>query len=71
MVSPRATAPRSSGVVTALSAVATWAIGDGTLTDLIAKAPVIFGGLGLATLGVKIDAAKAAGPVAAKAAKAK
>jgi hypothetical protein len=46
-------------------------LGDGTLTDLIAKAPVIFGGLGLATLGVKIDAAKAAGPVAAKAAKAK
>jgi hypothetical protein len=54
-----------------LSAVATWAIGDGTLTDLIAKAPVILGGLGLATLGMKVDAAKAAGPVAAKAAKAK
>ena len=71
MVSPRCYRTQILGVVTALSAVATWAIGDGTLTDLIAKAPVIFGGLGLATLGVKIDAAKAAGPVAAKAAKAK
>ncbi len=59
------------GVVTALSAVATWAIGDGTLTDLIEKVPVIFGGLGLATLGMKVDAAKAVGPVAAKATKAK
>jgi hypothetical protein len=40
-------------------------------TDLIEKVPVIFGGLGLATLGMKVDAAKAAGPLAAKATKAK
>lgn len=36
------------GLVTALSAVASWAIGDTTLADLVTKAPVIFGGLGLA-----------------------
>jgi hypothetical protein len=47
------------GLVTALSAVASWAVGDATLADLVTKAPVIFGGLGLAALGVKIDAAKA------------
>jgi hypothetical protein len=41
-----------------LSAVASWAIGDTTLADLVTKAPVIFGGLGLAALGVKVDAAK-------------
>jgi len=46
------------GLVTALSAVASWAIGDTTLADLVTKAPVIFGGLGLAALGVKVDAAK-------------
>jgi hypothetical protein len=48
------------GLVTALSAIASWAVGDASLTDLIARAPVIFGGLGLAALGVKVnDAAKA------------
>ena len=47
------------GLVTALSAVASWAIGDTTLADLVTKAPIIFGGLGLAALGVKVDAAQA------------
>jgi hypothetical protein len=46
------------GLVTALSAVASWVIGDTTLADLVTKAPVVFGGLGLAALGVKVDAAK-------------
>jgi len=46
------------GLVTALSALASWAVGDATLADLITRAPVIFGGLGLAALGVKVDAAK-------------
>jgi hypothetical protein len=47
------------GLITAVSAVASWAIGDTTLADLVTKAPIIFGGLGLAALGVKIDDAKA------------
>ncbi len=48
------------GLITALSAVATWAVGDATLADLVTKAPVVFGGLGLATLGVKVNEAKEA-----------
>lgn len=58
------------GLITALSAVASWAVGDATLADLVTKAPVIFGGLGLAALGVKVDDAKAtktSGPNPAKA----
>jgi hypothetical protein len=58
------------GLITALSAVASWAVGDATLADLVTKAPVIFGGLGLAALGVKVDSAtslKGAGNRAAKA----
>jgi hypothetical protein len=54
------------GLITALSTVATWAVGDATLADLVTKAPVIFGGLGLATFGVKVNEAKA-GTRAAKA----
>jgi hypothetical protein len=50
------------GLITALSAVASWAIGDTTLADLVTKAPIIFGGLGLAALGVKVDAAQAEAP---------
>jgi hypothetical protein len=50
------------GLITALSAVASWAVGDATLAELVTKAPVIFGGLGLAALGVKVDAAKAQTP---------
>jgi len=42
----------------AIVAVASWAVGDATLADLVTKAPVIFGGLGLAALGVKVDDAK-------------
>ena len=43
------------GLTTALSTIALWAVGDTTLTDLIANAPVIFGGLGLAALGAKVN----------------
>ncbi len=46
------------GLSTALSAIAMWAVGDATLTDLFAKAPAIFGGLGLAALGAKVDDTK-------------
>jgi hypothetical protein len=49
------------GLVAALSALTSWAVGDVTLADLVTKAPVIFGGLGLAALGVKVDDAKRAG----------
>ncbi len=52
------------GLITALSAVASWAIGDTSLADLVTKAPIIFGGLGLAALGVKVDAAQAQPPEA-------
>jgi len=43
------------GITTALSTIALWAVGDTSLADLIAKAPVIFGGLGLAALGAKVN----------------
>jgi hypothetical protein len=43
------------GLIAALSAVASWAVGDATLAELVTKAPVIFGGLGLAALGVKVN----------------
>jgi len=48
-----------------------WATGDSTLTDLIAKAPAIFGGLGLTALGAKVKAASTAAPQKAKPVKAK
>ena len=53
-------------MITALSAVASWAVGDATLAELVTKAPVIFGGLGLAALGVKVNdmvASNAAGEI--------
>lgn len=59
------------GLITALSAVASWAVGDATLADLVTKAPVIFGGLGLAALGVKVDGAKGLKTSASKPTKAK
>ncbi|MBM3543980.1 MAG: hypothetical protein FJX44_05690 [Alphaproteobacteria bacterium] len=43
------------GLTTALSTVALWAVGDMTLSELMAKLPIILGGLGLAALGVKVD----------------
>lgn len=46
------------GFTTALSALAMWAVGDASLNDFISKAPAIFGGLGLAALGAKVDDAK-------------
>ena len=58
------------GVTAAISAIAMWAVGDATLSDLIAKSPAIFGGLGLAALGAKVDDAKIT-PSAAKPTKAK
>ncbi len=55
------------GVSAALSVVALWAVGDMSLTDLIAKLPAVLGGLGLAALGAKVDDAKmGAGTKAAK-----
>jgi hypothetical protein len=54
------------GLTTALSALAMWGTGDSTLTDLIAKAPAIFGSLGLTALGAKVKAASAAAPQKAK-----
>jgi hypothetical protein len=59
------------GLSTALSALAMWVVGDMSLIELIEKAPVILGGLGLAALGVKVDSAKAANLVGTKAPKAK
>jgi hypothetical protein len=46
------------GLTTALTTVALWAVGDMTLADLVAKLPVVFGGLGLAALGAKVDDAR-------------
>ncbi|MEX2167561.1 MAG: hypothetical protein WD852_11200 [Methyloceanibacter sp.] len=34
------------------------AVGDMTLTELMAKLPIVLGGLGLAALGVKVDEKK-------------
>ena len=59
------------GLITALSAAASWAVGDATLADLVTKAPVIFGGLGLAALGVKVDDAKVTKTAGTKPAKVK
>ena len=50
--------------------MASWAVGDATLAELVTKAPVIFGGLGLAALGVKVNEAAEQAP-AAKPAKTK
>ena len=36
-----------------VAALAMWMTGDSTVTDVIAKSPAIFGGLGLAALGAK------------------
>ena len=58
------------GLITALSAVASWAVGDTTLAELVTRAPVIFGGLGLAALGVKVNDTAAKAP-ATKSAKVK
>ena len=48
--------------------MASWAVGDATLADLVTKAPVIYGSLGLAALGVKVNdmAAKTIGGKPAK-----
>jgi hypothetical protein len=58
------------GLTTAISTIALWAVGD-ALTDLIAKLPVIFGGLGLAALGAKVNDASRPAPQTAKSSKAK
>jgi hypothetical protein len=46
------------GLTAALSTIALWAVGDMTLTELMAKLPIVLGGLGLAALGVKVDEKK-------------
>jgi hypothetical protein len=46
------------GLTTALSTLALWAVGDMSLSELMAKLPIILGGLGLAALGVKVDEKK-------------
>jgi hypothetical protein len=59
------------GITTALSTIALWAVGDTTLADLIAKAPVIFGGLRLAALGAKVNDAGQPAPQTTKSTKTK
>ncbi|MFZ0397127.1 MAG: hypothetical protein WAM06_03675 [Methyloceanibacter sp.] len=59
------------GLTTAISTIALWTVGDTTLTDLIAKLPVIFGGLGLAALGAKVNDAGRPAPQTAKSTKVK
>jgi len=57
------------GLTTAISTIALWAVSDTTLTDLIAKLSVIFGGL--AALGAKVNDASRPAPQTAKSSKAK
>ena len=57
------------GLTTAISRYGPSAIRR--LTDLIAKLPVIFGGLGLAALGAKVNDASRPAPQTAKSSKAK
>lgn len=45
--------------------------GNTTLADLIAKAPVIFGGLGLAALGAKVNDASQPAPQTTRSTKTK
>ena len=52
------------GVTAAASAVGLWAVGDMSLADLVTELPIILGGLGLATLGAKVDDAKPTGGTA-------
>jgi len=59
------------GLTTAISTIALWAVGDTALNDLIAKLPAIFGGLGLAALGAKVNDASRPAPQTAKSSKAK
>jgi hypothetical protein len=59
------------GITTALSTIALWAVGDTSLADLIAKAPVIFGGLGLAAVGAKVSDANQPAPQTIKSTKTK
>ncbi|HKQ55021.1 MAG TPA: hypothetical protein VJT12_03930 [Methyloceanibacter sp.] len=59
------------GITTALSTIALWAVGDTSLADLIAKAPVIFGGLGLAAPGAKVNDASQPAPQTIKSTKTK
>jgi hypothetical protein len=58
------------GLTTAISTIALWAVGDTTL-NFIAKLPVIFGGLGLAALGAKVNDASPPAPQTAQSTKAK
>jgi hypothetical protein len=46
-------------------------VGDTSLADLVAQAPVIFGGLGLAALGAKVNDASQPAPQIIKSTKTK
>ena len=59
------------GITAALSTIALWAVGDTSLADLVAQAPVIFGGLGLAALGAKVNDASQPAPQTIKSTKTK
>jgi hypothetical protein len=59
------------GITTPLSTIALWAVGDTSLADLVAQAPVIFGGLGLAALGAKVNDASQPAPQIIKSTKTK
>ena len=59
------------GITTPLSTIALWAVGDTSLADLFAQAPVIFGGLGLAALGAKVNDASQPAPQTIKSTKTK
>ena len=63
--------PEILGITTALSTIALWAVGDTSLADLVAQAPVIFGGLGLAALGAKVNDASQPAPQIIKSTKTK
>ena len=51
------------GVLAALTAVANFAVGDMSLTDLLGNLPMLLGGLGLTALGAKVNTATETGKV--------
>ncbi|ODA66831.1 hypothetical protein A7A08_02128 [Methyloligella halotolerans] len=54
-----------------LTGLANWLVGDATLTDLLQNLPAMVGGLGLSTLGAKVNGVKDAAGPARKPARAK
>ncbi len=49
---------RTLAFTAAVTAIGLWAVGDMTLAELVAALPVALGGLGIAALGAKVDAAQ-------------